>query len=148
MSDEITSDDDVGESGRFKRTGLPQIVVLAVLVCIVLAIYVPNLTRSRIDSPPPTACRSNLRNIATALEEYANENHGHFPPSLQSLVPRYLKAIPSCPSVGSVTYTQGYEATTEDFNRFTVICIGNNHERSGYSPNYPQYSSTQGLLVR
>lgn len=86
-----------------------------------------------------TYCKSNLKNMATALEMYASDNAGRYPLGLEALpAGYYLKLIPSCPTQA----VYGYEMTALP-DRFTLTCKGT-HPQSGY----PQYSSDQGLLDR
>lgn len=111
---------------------------------IVGAILIPNFIRARAQGQL-TACKSNLKNIGTALEMYATDNAGRFPPRLEALTPNYLKRIPTCPSTARDTYTQGYEAASGP-DAYTVVCSGHNHPGVRQPANYPQYTSTQGLI--
>lgn len=97
-----------------------------------------------------TACKSNCKNIATALEMYASDNGGHYPESLDRLIPgNYLKVIPTCPSAQKVSYTN-YEVHASPDN-YSFACVGNNHAKAytGYpadSSNYPRYEGLGGLV--
>jgi hypothetical protein len=108
------------------------------------AIAVPNFIRAR-SQGEATACKSNLKNIGTALEMYSTDNAGRFPEHLSALSPNYLRAMPTCPAASSDTYSDGYAVSGSNY---TVICGGAHHTAVGYSANYPQYSSTQGLRER
>lgn len=100
-------------------------------------------------------CRSNLKDIATALDFYAADNAGKYPESLDRLANGYfLMAIPTCPAAGKVTYLDYQVSTEMDF--FSVSCCGDNHREaySGYWPKsfrpdsrgYPKYNSRDGLI--
>lgn len=111
---------------------------------------VPNFVRARTRGQL-TACKSNLKNIATALEMYASDNEGYYPDRLEVLTGEgnYLKVIPTCPGAGRVTYTD-YRLSPNGKD-FSMSCIGNHHKRaySGFSApsdNFPSYSSKDGLL--
>jgi hypothetical protein len=97
-----------------------------------------------------TACKSNCKNLATALEMYASDNAGLYPTRLDQLVPgNYLKTIPTCPAAGMVTYTDYKVSPRGTYFRFS--CVGNNHASAygGFdksSNNYPAYSAAQGLV--
>ncbi|MFH0801422.1 MAG: hypothetical protein V2A78_03425 [bacterium] len=95
-----------------------------------------------------TACQSNLKNMGAALEMYHDDNHNMFPRSLQKLVPpEYLKQIPTCPSAGEDTYSPSYQVSIKA-DAYTVFCMGMNHKKSGIKePNYPQYTSREGLIT-
>lgn len=97
-----------------------------------------------------TACKSNCKNIATALEMYSSDNGGNYPATLNELIPgNYLTKIPTCPAAGSMTYQDYQRSQTPD--SFSFSCVGNNHARaytgfSTSSTNFPQYSAESGLL--
>lgn len=110
---------------------------------LVAAIAIPNFEHAR-NLGQLTACESNLKNIGVALEMYATDNNGVYPKSLDKLTPNYLRYIPTCPSAGSDTYTPGYSVSGTNY---TVICSGDNHHAVGLPPDYPRYTSTQGLIV-
>lgn len=105
-----------------------------------------------------TACKSNLKNLATALEMYAADNfalggptgiekRSLYPHSLGALTPNYLKIIPNCPSAGKDSYSSTYQRA-EHPEAFTVRCAGKNHAEANTPADYPQYSSYQGLVER
>jgi len=121
---------------------------LALLVVGVLAFVVaPNFIRSRSSGGYVLPCKRNLKNIGTASEMYATDNGGLYPSRLALLTPNYLKVIPTCSSVGSDTYSAGYRSSSKP-DAYTVVCAGLNHASIHDSENYPQYTSTQGLLEK
>lgn len=89
-----------------------------------------------------TACKSNLKNIATASEMWAADHQGRYPKKLEELTPEYLRSIPTCPTAGKDTYSEKYESALEPDN-FTVLCRGNHHG----DPDYPRYLATEGLIA-
>ena len=97
-----------------------------------------------------TACKSNCKNIATALEMYSSDNAGHYPENLQKLIPdHYLALVPTCPAAGAMTYTN--YRVSHDPDNFSFACVGNNHAKSysGFSTssnNFPQYNAESGVL--
>lgn len=95
-----------------------------------------------------TACKSNMKNIATALEMYATDNKGHYPSSIKALTPNYLKTIPSCPSAGTNwVYENSYTSATVP-DAYTFYCSGSNHLKAKIPANYPLYTSKNGLVDR
>lgn len=111
---------------------------------VMAAILVPNFIKAR-SQGQLTACKSNLKNIGTALEMYSTDYAGLYPESLDKLTPNYLIHIPTCPSVGSVTYVAKIQAQPD---LYTVICSGHNHQGAGAPADYPQYTSIEGLRER
>ncbi len=97
-----------------------------------------------------TACKSNCKNLATALEMYSSDNQGLYPSHLGLLTTgNYLKVIPTCPSAGQVTYTDYAVSPKQTYFRFS--CVGNNHARAytGFpksSENFPAYLAQTGLV--
>lgn len=108
-----------------------------------------------------TACKSNLKNIGTAMEMYASDNQGQCPKTLEALTPSYLKSLPECPSAGKQTYASSYQVkrkavpTDKTNNKmptglssddYTVFCQGDHHSKAGLPTDYPIYSSLNGLV--
>lgn len=87
-------------------------------------------------------CNDNLRLLGAALELYAKDAEGAYPPTLQGITPLYLKSIPTCPAACADTYSGGY-ATAAD--AFTIACKGRFHEDAGQAPDLPVISSKQPL---
>ena len=109
-----------------------------------------------------TNCESNLKNLGTAVEMFAVDNNGKLPGSLEDLTPEYLKEIPRCMNSlkkgsfaarhyqklhGISTEGYKYEVSNRD-KRYTVYCKGTTHSFFNYPENYPQYTSSEGLMRR
>lgn len=98
------------------------------------------------------ACKSNLKNIGTALEMYSTD-HGAYPRELTELTPTYLKTVPTCPNGKSY----GTDISEEEY---LIFCAGGwhgktrssdihstkHHTHSKTRPRSPAYSSTEGVL--
>lgn len=126
--------------------GLGWLVCLALTATLGSAILLPNFIRTSCGGSL-TACKSNLKNLATSLEMYSTDNAGRYPLSLTQLTPQYLKNIPRCPTAQKDTYSSAYALNTEP-DAYTVVCGGCHHHSSGIiEPNYPQYSSYSGLIL-
>lgn len=124
--------------------------LLGVLLAL-LTVLGPGCARSRCQGPL-TACKSNLKNLGTALEMYSTDWSGSYPPSLQHLTdsrsgfPAYLKVIPTCPTAEADTYSQTYVRGTHP-DRYAVYCGGDWHHRqvSEWPANWPGYDAWNGL---
>ena len=102
------------------------------------------------------ACESNLKNIATALEMYATDYKGEYPPSLDYLTANlggqwgsYMKSIPLCPSCEKPYNYQKVEV--DGSGVFILYCGGTNaHSATGKvgDGNFPQYTPLKGILLR
>jgi len=111
----------------------------------------PNFLNARA-SGHLAGCESNIKNIAIALEMYAADNKGVYPPSLEYLLENrspsgtgYMKTLPLCPA-SRLKY--GYIVDNNPDN-FTMWCNGvNTHCNAGTPDGYPQYAPGQGLICR
>lgn len=138
-----------------KKSGCSSFIGFLMLLCIcvvLVAILVPNYLRARSGGQLP-ACKSNLKNIGTALEMYSTDWSGKYPTAMAQLTPNYLRVLLECPSAGSMTYqlhtgtgaaynTKGYE------DYYFVSCSDTNHSAIGLNAGYPQYDSISGLIER
>lgn len=137
------------EIGRFVNgIGFGQLLAsfgsAAPVAPLVAAIAFPRFLQTRAEALIG-ACTSNLKNIGTALEMYSTDNAGRFPTQLSSLTPAYLKVVPTCPSARKDTYSPTFASATSP-DAYTIMCEGHHHAEARCSPNFPQYTSTQGVL--
>jgi|EP01012_Entosiphon_sulcatum_P053536 prepilin-type N-terminal cleavage/methylation domain-containing protein len=143
-----------------KRAGftLIELMIVIAIIAILAAILVPNFLKARAQGQL-TACKSNLKNIATALEMYASDFGGRYPNNAtadQLTSGNYLKLIPTCPAAGKNTYSTsnggvGVYTSITTPDSFTMVCVGTNHAKAytGYSvssTNFPQYFAEVGLV--
>lgn len=116
------------------------------------AILVPNYFRAQARSSM-TACKSNVKNIGTAIEMYVEDHKGANPSELAQLTPNYLKSLPECPAAGYANYvlSVGKDApmnSTGDAQYYFIACKGENHTGVAITGDYPAYSAAQGLIER
>ena len=116
------------------------------------ALLAPNFVRAR-SRGATTACKSNLKNIGSALEMYSMDHYGKYPRNLSYLTPNYLKTIPKCPEPESLGYFAefGLKAAinTAGFQDYYYLsCIGTGHKKVSIGRNYPAYDGIQGLIER
>ena len=138
-----------------KKAGftLIELMIVIAIIAILAAILVPNFLKARAQGQL-TACKSNCKNIATALEMYSSDNGGRYPTptNLTSKLTggNYLKLIPTCPAAGSDTYSPAF-SSVQTPDSFSFYCDGNNHSKaytgfSSVSAGFPQYSAESGLI--
>lgn len=94
-------------------------------------------------------CAQEMSKIGAAIELYGQADACQYPPSMEYLLPFYFDNLPRCPldkaGDGATCFEKGYEHS-DGF--FTVCCRGHNHAGlGGTSQDYPQYSSSQGLVL-
>ena len=127
-------------------------IAIVLSVILLVGLLAPNFIRHGCRGQL-TACKSNLKNIGTALEMYSTDWNGHYPRNLNLLTPNYLKTIPECPNAGRVTYRADFGPQAGYNNRrfqdyYVVECAGNNHRGASVPPDYPQYDAVNGLIGR
>jgi len=123
------------------RSWVNAAIVISIAAAIMLT--VPSfLTPRRHGSLSP--CKSNLKNIGTAMEMYSSDNNGRYPHSLGALTPNYLKTLPTCASAGKITYRYVYAIKPDCY---TVWCHGSYHT-SMTQANMPEYDAVQGLYEK
>lgn len=134
-----------------ERTDHSRWILVVLLVGAVLAmILTPNFLKAK-NRGQLTACKSNCKNLATALEMWASDHNGRYPASMEMLTSKnYLKTIPTCPAAGLDTYSPTYECSIKPEN-FSFCCSGDNHRGSysGFkasSKDFPKYSAVEGLI--
>ena len=108
-----------------------------------------NSPASRVLSPAlrVLSCKSNLKNLGTALEMWSTDNRGNFPAHLGQVAPNYVRAIPTCPAAQRDTYSASYRMRANP-NYYAFFCQGANHTSEGYPANFPRYTSDRGLQDR
>ena len=120
-------------------------VALAMIGCALCLAAFPKVLRY-VSFRELASCEDNVKLLAAACSNYANDNDGVYPAKLQSLVPKYLSEIPVCPTTRDDTYSKGFESAP---NAYTVYCVGDqNHKFAGTMGSYPQYTSRLGLIPR
>ncbi|MBX3167109.1 MAG: hypothetical protein KF760_06845 [Candidatus Eremiobacteraeota bacterium] len=143
---------DLDSPGR-KFFSPRDLLIICAVVVILFVTLVPNFMKARARGQL-TACKSNLKNLATALEMYAGDNQGNYPKELDKLIPRnYLRQIPTCPSRSAWSRRPGhdysYEVATQP-DSFSMTCRGDHaHAYRGFDADphgFPQYDSKEGLI--
>ena len=81
-------------------SGLAKFLVILLVFLVVREIVTP---RRRSSGSTLTGCRSNLQNLGTAVEMYA-QDYGCYPAELSQITPGYFKTLPECPEAMSMTY--------------------------------------------
>lgn len=101
-----------------------------------------------------TECKTNLKNIGTALEMYSTDWSGKYPASLVKLTPNYLKTIPVCPTTHTDTYTggasfgSGAPLNTQGYQDYYYLCCrGANHADAGLALDLPAYNALPGCCL-
>jgi len=125
-------------------SGILSLAFLLVLAGIIAGGIIPAMTgRGHRHPRQLTACKSNLKNLATALEMYSTDNSGRYPQSLGLLTPSYIRIIPTCPAAGVSTYAYYFGINPD---AYTMCCSGRWHRSVISNPDFPQYDSFQGLI--
>jgi prepilin-type N-terminal cleavage/methylation domain-containing protein len=111
---------------------LIELMIVIAIIAILAAILVPNFLHARAEAQT-YSCEGNLRQIATAMEEYAVDFDGQYPPNVAGLQAggTYLKVVPIDPSGGNYVITNTAVAPCVAFGTSTfTITDGDNHDGS------------------
>lgn len=80
-------------------------------------------------------CKVNIKNLGTAQEQYSMDHDGDYTQSLESLVPKYLPALPNCPTSGEMSYKAyvGPEAprNVNKFEQYNYLECQGDHSKAG-----------------
>lgn len=129
---------------RTRGFTLIELMIVFAILAVLLMLVLPNFVRAR-SNARLSSCDSNLRNLSAAVSLYANDNDKRFPDTLDLVTPHYIKAIPSCPSAGSDTYSEGFGSRSNPDN-FTIFCKGSFHVDLGVAQDHPQIYFDRGLV--
>jgi len=127
---------------------LIELMIVIAIITILAGILIPNFLHARAEAQT-ASCEGNLRNLATALEEYAVDN-GFYPTSFANLLAAnngaYLKVIPRDPA-GGAAYALAVPATAPCTNTQPityVITDGGNHDTTT-TVNLPGKAGTPNI---
>ncbi len=141
---------------------LIELMIVIAIIAILAAILIPNFIRARAEAQY-SACVSNEKNVATALQMYSTDWNGVYPDqgasttinssfgSTYSFTPTYMQNIPTCPTNQS-NYL--YFESTLSGNEFTVDQNGDVHTTEPVPntttfpdcANAPCYGSGSGIV--
>lgn len=117
-------------AGMHNRRSLLIVVLLAPLISWTLQTH----RQRQLD-----LCRSNVRGLSRALEMYASDFGGHYPPKLDILVKSgHIQAIPTCPTAGLDNYSSTYHASAKP-DGFSFGCAGRHHGEPSRAKTYPAW---------
>lgn len=129
---------------------LIELMIVIAIIAILASILVPNFVKARAQGQL-TACKSNLKNIGTAMEMYSADHNGRYPTTKQDILgdannPGYMKVIPTCPLTPNVAYTC---KTASNPDYYYLICSQGKHQQAGLvtTTGYPQFDSQIGLIA-
>lgn len=139
---------------RRRRSGftLVELMITLAVIMTLMAIIAPSIVRAKGEANI-AACMSNLRAIGAAYTMYFQDNPASYGVDLPVLVPKYLKAIPTCPSSGQgqQSGTGGYWTwwgSDGTYNGLAVVACAFAH-KDVLGPNVgfygPQWSPKHGV---
>jgi len=136
---------------------LIEMMIVVAIIAILVSILVPNFVRARAQAQT-SACESNLKEIATAIELYQTDND-HYPDggtvnSDNDELQPYLKQTPVDPVAGpGVYYTFTVDNPDTATAEYTIVCPGSHDPGTlqnispGTKFTHIKYSSSAGFLA-
>lgn len=150
---------------RRKGFTLIELMIVIAIIAILAAVLIPNFMRAR-EASRLNACKSNLKNISTAVETYSNDNDGVYPhhtiaTSISNLRDQYLQKDLICPSAGG--QHRYYYWASDDGAQYGIYCpasattpgtpIGNpgsgalrRHRKANNATGGPYLDSAKGII--
>jgi type II secretion system protein G len=115
---------------------LIELMIVVAIISILAAILIPNFLHARAEAAS-AACEGNLKQIATALEEYAVDNGGQYPAASGPVDVnlfggsgnQYLSSVPNDPAGGSYHYITPGNGVCNAGDTFK-LSDGDNHDTS------------------
>jgi type II secretory pathway pseudopilin PulG len=132
-------------------------MIVVAIIAILVSVLVPNFVRARAQAQT-SACESNLKEIATAIELFQTDNDrypdsGSVDPSNDELTP-YLKQTPVDPAAGTgLFYTFTVDKADSGNASYAIVCPGTHDPGTlqNISPQtkftHIQYSSDAGFAA-
>ena len=119
---------------------LLELMIVIAIIAILAAVLIPNFLHARAESQT-YSCEGNLKQLATALEEYATDNTGQYPASIAALQAAnsgvYVKFVPVDPSGGGYTVT----------NTTVAPCTSTGNGPSFTISDGDQHDPTTGIMI-
>ncbi|MDB5260613.1 MAG: gspG [Candidatus Nomurabacteria bacterium] len=120
----------------FKGFTLIELLVVIAIIGLLSTVIAAPITESRRKGRDAKKI-ADLRSISTAIQLYADDNAGEYPPDISSLVPRYLQSLPA---------NAWSSASARDKYMYTVFADpGANNRRIGYHLGVKLESANQAL---
>lgn len=153
---------------RKKRKGftLIELMIVIAIIAILAAVLVPNFMRAR-EASRLTACKSNLKNISTAVETYSNDYDGLYPGNSTTLVSinagqqngigtlqtHYIQKTLLCPSAAAVYQ---YALSNSSGTGYWIYCpaarnanpVASRRHRKNNQVGGPVLDSAIGIIER
>ena len=113
---------------------LIELIIVVAIISILAAILIPNFLHARAEAAS-AACEGNLKQIATALQEYAVDNDGQYPATSAVVDVNlfggpgnpYLSSVPSDPAGGLYYYVTPANGVCGSGDSFKLR-DGDNHD--------------------
>ena len=125
----------IGRFATHRATPVSGFATVMVFLLLLVPVLSPHWARGR-SSGSVSGCKVNLRLLGDALDSYARDHQGQYPPKLSELEVSYVKEFPHCPQAGVDTYRDGYQPSP-DGRHFQLCCRGEHHRDAGLGPDQP-----------
>lgn len=100
---------------KSKGFTLIELLVVVAIIGILAALVISYLGQARLKARDARR-KSDLREIQTALEQYADDNGGSYPAGTADLTPDYMAVVPEDPQGGAYEYDIDADGTAYEIN--------------------------------
>lgn len=120
---------------------LIELMIVIAIIGLLAALIIPNFSKARSQSKF-SACKTNIKNIATAIEMYSVAEDAMYPINLGKIITAdYIPQEPFCPEKQT---SYRYGRTSSPCVGYSIWCAGNNHYTMLMYTG-PGYGSVSGL---
>ena len=141
---------------RKKGFTLIELMIVIAIIAILAAVLVPNFMRAR-EASRLTACKSNLKNISTAVETYSNDWDGLYPggtsgittpqkvkpdaenDSIKTLQNDYIQKVTKCPTAKEYYYFSQSQSV-----RYWIYCPASPKAENDSVPKHVKAGGKKG----
>ncbi len=135
---------------KSKGFTLIELLVVVAIIGILAALVISYLGQARLKARDSRR-KGDLKQIQTALEQYADDNGGLYPANTAALVPNYMPRVPTDPSSGGTgAYAYAVSGTSTEYELNATLENTNDNDDNndgGNAANVYEVGNSPGLAL-